>query len=153
MYNQDIEQFLDHTPLSEEDALGLLPNGNYEGYIRKIEIKVSGNTGKSHFVTTTEIFKPNGDLMTINTWLALPYLLKHMYDSCGKEEQYKSNKLSPKDCEGCNVMVKIGKQDGNEKYPNAKNVIQDFMKLKDKPPTLTINGKSEEDFFNDPIDF
>jgi len=154
MYNQDTEQFLDHVPLTEEEALGLLPKGTYEGYIRKVEIKPGKKDPNArYFVASVEIFPPNGKLVTLNTWLVLPYLLKHMYDACGKEEQYKTNRLSTKDCEGFNVSVRVGKQEGTEQYPQPKNVVQDFMKLKDKPPTLTINGKPEEEFYSDEVPF
>src|SRR5205807_8351996 len=129
-------------------------NGEYEAYIRKMEIKPGKkDPSKRYFVATVEVFSPDGRLITLTTWLALKHLFKHLYDACGQEEKLKQSKLSTKDCEGHNVMVKIGRQEGNEQYPNPKNVVQDFMKLKETKTTLTINGKAEEDFFNDPVPF
>ena len=154
MYNQEIEEFLDHTPVTEDEALGIMPNGVYEGYIRKMEVKPGKkDPNQKFFVATIEVFTNTGALKTITQYLFSDKLRKHIYDACGLEEKFKTAKLSTKDCEGKNVLVKIGRQDGNEQFPDPKNVILDFIKLKESKPVLTINGQPEEEFFNDDVPF
>lgn len=144
MYNE--EQFLDHTPLTEEEALGILPDGDYKGFIKKIEVRQGKkDPNKSYFVANVDVFNKKGKSVTIVTWLALDYMVKHMYDACGIPEKYNKSRLSNKDCEGKTVTVKVKIQKGNDQYPTPKNVIFDFLPL--------IDEKNKLEEFNDDVPF
>jgi|GEM_PF-4009062 len=132
----DIEEFLDHNPLSEMDALGLLPDGDYKAYIKKVEIKTTGsfskNPGKKYFMATLDVYGENNRVHTLFANCVLDYMLKHMYDASGKTEKYNEKKLSVNDCVDSMVTVKVKIREGNEKYPKPKNEIWDFLPCKDE---------------------
>lgn len=134
-----MEEFLDHVPYTEEEALGLIEPGIYPAYIEKVEIKQS-NSGNRFFVATVNVTDSNKSHKVFSVWLALKHMLKHAYDSAGLEDKFKQSKLSTKDLEGKKVMVKVKLKPGNELYPNPKNEIVDFI-------------KPENNLFNDEISF
>lgn len=141
------EEFLDHEPMSEEDALGLLQDGEYKSYIRSIDIKSCGpnskNPGKKYFMATVDITDGNGRNHTIYANCIFDYLLKHLYDSTGNQEKYKNKRLSTKDCQDKWVISKVKFKKGDDKYPKSKNEIIDFLPLKE----------IENSNFDDPIPF
>lgn len=122
-----MEEFLDHIPLSEEEVLGLFPKGDYPAIIEKVEVKTS-QAGNRCFVGTIEIMNNStGQTRKVTTWFGLPYLLKHAYDSAGLSSKYESAKLSNKDLEGKHVIARVKIKEGNDKYPQPKNEIYDFI--------------------------
>ncbi len=125
------EQTIKHEPLSEDDASGLLPKGDYPGIIRLIEIK-SGkkDPNKKYFVATVDVWDETGRPVSLVTWLALPALLKHMYDAAGQSDKYQNSTLSTKDCEGAKVICRIKISKPTEDYPTPQNRIWDFVKPK-----------------------
>lgn len=139
-------QYLNHRPKSEEEVLGILPKGKYEALVKKIEVK-SGRQDpqKRYFVATVEVHNPSGSLQRkeITTWLALDYLLKHLYDACNQQELYNKTQLSTEDCEGHVVYVEVDIDEPNEKFNRPKNSIKDFY---------AFDQSSKRDF-NDDIDF
>lgn len=134
---------LKHTPKTEEEVLGLIQPGEYEAFIRLIEIKTSKKTGVEYFVATVDVYEANGKPTTVITWLAMDYMIKHLYDACGKSEEYNKEELFPDTCKGCLVTAKVSNSKGDEKY-RPSNIITDFYPLK---------GKETADTFDDDIKF
>lgn len=148
------EQTMQHTPMTEEEALGLLPAGNYEGHIRCVEVKKGRkDPSKSYFVATVDVYDSDGRPVSLITWLALPSLLKHMYDAAGQEDKYKETTLSTKDCEGANVVVKIKVTIPTDDYPTPRNQVVDFLKPKASVSVTKQQLIDEVQGFNDPVGF
>jgi hypothetical protein len=144
-----MEQFLDHTPLTEEEALGLLKAGNYPCYIDKVEIKTAKN-GNKHFVATILVHDiEKNDTKTMITWFFMPYILKHAYDAANLSEKYQQNKLSNKDLEGKELIAKVRIKKGNDDYPQPRNEIYDFV-VNNSSSKIEIK---EEVQFNDDLPF
>jgi len=134
---------IDYEPLTEEEALGLLPKGEYPAIIIKAENKYGRkDPSKSYVVLTVDV---KGNHLT--TWCALPYMLKHAADSTGNSEKYQSKQLNLSDFvnKKCNVKIKV--QEGTEQYPTPKNVIWDFV----APKRGDENQETIE--FNDSVPF
>lgn len=122
-----MEEFLDHIPLSEEEALGLFSDGDYPAFIEKMEIKVS-KAGNKCFVATITLSDPvKSQKRTITKWFGLPHILKHAYDATNQSDKYLSNKLSTKDLEGKRLIARVKVLEGNAQYPQPKNEIYDFV--------------------------
>ncbi len=122
-----MEEFLDHIPLTEEEALGLFVKGDYPAVFQKVEVKTS-KTGNRRFVADIELQNhSNGTTRIVTTWFNLPYLLKHAYEAAGMSDKYQSDKLSTKDLEGKKVIARVKVKEGNDQYPQPKNEIYDFV--------------------------
>jgi hypothetical protein len=148
-----MEEFLDHIPLSEEDALGLYTAGEYPAVIEKMEIKVS-KAGNKTFVATIKVSNPaKFSHRTITTWFGLPYLLKHAYDATGQSEKYQSNKLSTKDLEGKKLMAKVKVSKSTPEYPQPQNVIWDFVVTPNKSQSDMVSAATSTPDFDDQIPF
>ncbi len=145
-----MEEFLDHIPLTEEEALGLFSKGDYPALVKKVEIKTS-KAGNRCFVADIELQdRSNGNVRTVTTWFGLPYLLKHAYESAGLSSKYESAKLSNKDLEGKRVIAKVKVQEGNAEYPQPKNVIYDFVVNAQDMVGMGVTATPD---FNDEISF
>ena len=142
------EDFLDHQPLTEEQALGLLEKGDYEAWVRIVEIKTA-QSGVKYFVFTMDVYDKNGNPHTIIDWMTLPYKIKHFYEATGMEDKYQSYKLNPADCVGKNVGVRIGIQKASEKNPRTRNQIYDYIKL--KHDDVSHNPVGNINHFDDPL--
>lgn len=122
-----MEEFLDHIPLSEEEALGLFAAGDYPATFEKVEIKTS-KAGNRCFVATIKLSDPaKSSTHIVTTWFGLPYLIKHAYESAGLSDKYNSSKLSTSDLVGKKVMAKVKISKITEQYPVPKNEIWDFV--------------------------
>lgn len=137
---------IDYEPMSEEEALGLLPKGEYPATIMSSEKKYGKDQSKSYVVFTVSIHgvTKNQDL---TVWCFMPFMLKHAAESTGNGDKYMNKSLKLSDFLGktCNVKVKI--KPGNEDYPNPKNVIWDFVAHKPKDDKQSILE------FNDEVPF
>lgn len=143
MYQSNTKNYIDHVPLTEEDSLGLLNKGMYMAYVRRCDIKTS-KSGKDYFVFTLDVYEKNGKPTTIIDWMALPYKLRHFYESCDMKEKYNDNKLYIEDCINKEVMVNIGLSKPTKEYPNIKNIILDYCKKDDQD--VKFDDDKEFDF-------
>lgn len=131
----------DYEVLTEEEALGLLPKGDYDAVITKAESrKGSKDPSKNYLVLTVKV---KNTFMT--TWCALPYMVKHAAESTGNEEKYKNKSLKLSDFidKKCTVRLKI--KPGTDQYPTPKNVVSDFLSKKE--------NKDQNQDFNDDVPF
>lgn len=139
-----MEQYIDHVAMTEEEALGLLPAGEYPAVFEKIEVK-QAKDGKSYFVAKVNVYDPiSGIQKTITQWLVFPHLLRHAYIAAGLDHEYGQPKLSTRDLESKKVIAKIRVKQGTDEYPQPKNEIQDFL----APKNNVVS-----DIFNDEIAF
>ena len=115
---------IDYEPMSEEEALGLLPKGDYEATITAAENKYS-QAGKKHVVLTLEA---RG--VELNTWCTFPFMLKHAAESIGLGENYQNKTLRLSDFPGKKLIIRVNVKEGSEQYPRPKNVVFDFKPFK-----------------------
>jgi hypothetical protein len=115
---------IDYEPMSEEEALGLLPKGDYEATITSAENKHS-KEGKKYVVFTLE---SRG--VELTTWCTFPFMLKHAAESIGLGENYENKTLRLADFPGKKLVIRVNVKEGNEQYPRPKNVVFDFKALK-----------------------
>jgi hypothetical protein len=115
---------IDYEPMSEEEALGLLPKGDYEATITAAENKHS-KEGKKYVVFTLEA---RG--VELTTWCTFPFMLKHAAESIGLGGNYENKTLRLSDFPGKKLVIRVNVKEGNEQYPRPKNVVFDFKALK-----------------------
>lgn len=122
--------FTDYEALTEEQALGLIPEGEYPSWIREVEVKKT-KAGASCIVLTVDVYDTNGRPHTITVWCALPHLLRHACASTGHLEDYDNKTLILEDhLKGQEVIAVVKTQEATEKY-KARSVITDFKKKND----------------------
>ncbi len=115
---------IDYEPLTEEEALGLLPKGDYEATITSAENKTS-RAGDKYVVFTLEA---RG--VELTTWCTLPFMIKHAAESIGLGENYKNKTLKLSDFPGKKLVIRVVVKEGDEKYPRPKNAVFDFLPSK-----------------------
>ncbi|HXK00690.1 MAG TPA: hypothetical protein VNF93_02250 [Buchnera sp. (in: enterobacteria)] len=115
-------------PLTEEEALGLLENGNYKAKINDIEIK-SSKSGTKYPVVNLDVFDKNNNIKKFNDWLSLPHKIKHICDSLGFEEDYKNRNFPISKINGKFITVKISISKPTDKYPIPRNNIIDYLPI------------------------
>ena len=115
---------IDYEPLTEEEALGLLPKGDYEATITSAENKHS-KEGKKYVVFTLEA---RG--VELQTWCTFPFMLKHAAEAIGCGDKYENKSLRLADFPGKKLVIRVNVKEGNEQYPRPKNVVFDFKALK-----------------------
>jgi len=134
--------FTSYEPVTEEEALNLLPDGEYEGWIRVVETKNGTKPhtkDKTYVVLTVDVYDANGKPRTQTCWCALPHLLRHACDSTGHLSEYENKTLILSDhLLGQALNVVIGTQDAKDGY-NAKNYIKDFKPLGNNKTVVTPN--------------
>ncbi len=128
------DTYIQYDVLTEEEALGLLPKGNYPATIKFAETKISSKDPSKSYVVLTVVVHDKRD-HEFKTWCALPYMLKHAADSTGNEEKYKTKQLKLSDFSNKKCIARVKIQEGTDKYPTTKNVIWDFL----KPETNQVN--------------
>jgi hypothetical protein len=116
--------------MSEEEALGLLPKGEYPAVIIEAQNRVGKADPSKTYVVITVSIKSIKKEKEIEVYCTLPYMLKHAADSTGNTEKYDNRTLKLSDFVGksCNVKVKI--QEATEKFPIPKNAVWDFVQPK-----------------------
>ena len=122
--------FTDYDALTEEQALNLLPKGEYTAWIREVETKNGSQPhtkDKTYIVLTVDVYDKNERPLTaIICWCALPHLLRHLCDAVGHLSEYENKTLILQDhLLRKEVIAVVGIQKAKDGY-NEKNIIQDF---------------------------
>ncbi|TAL08149.1 MAG: hypothetical protein EPO02_13665 [Nitrospirae bacterium] len=121
---------IDYEPLTEEEALGLFPKGEYYATI----LEASKKPGKKDPSITYVIFKLNVESdkqhKEMTVYCFKPFMLRHAAYATDNGDKYESKTLTLSDFVGKSLNVKISVKEGDEKYPNPKNEIWDFVKSK-----------------------
>ncbi len=144
---------LEFPSLAEEECLMLLPEGDYEFFVKDAIEHVSKNTGNESIKLTLEILDSKNIPHTIFDYLtpAFKKKFKHFFDATGMIEQYAKGQLSAEECKGKfgSAKVKIQASDG---VYDAKNIINDYIKLNGLAP-VTGKPKDHDPDLNDDIPF
>jgi hypothetical protein len=119
---------INYEPMTEEEALGLLPTGEYPATIMKAENKYGRKDPSKSYVVLTVNIRGIKIEKEIIVWCALAYILKHASDATGNSEKYQNKTLKLSDFVGKSCNVKVRVKEGDERYPNPKNEIWDFVK-------------------------
>lgn len=119
---------LEFDPLSEEDCLMLLPEGEYPFLVIDAAKNLS-KAGNLSIKVTLEIEHPPGQFTKIYDYLStkLMYKLKHFCDAAGLQDAYQEGKLDPQMCLGRQGKCKI-KRDAGEGDYQPKNSVKDYCK-------------------------
>lgn len=145
-------KMLQFTPETEEELLDLMPDGEYDFYVKESEKYVNQKNGNQSIKLTLGIINHRNIEKLLNCYLSVNYklLLKHFCDATGLEEHYKKGTLSPEHCKNqsgkCKIITEI--QEGTN-YP-PKNVIRDFVK---RVPGAQNTAPPVNDFIDDTIPF
>src|SRR5690349_6886944 len=104
-------------PKSANDLYDLLPNGDYEFFVKKASHEISQNTNADMIKLELDIFY-NGRSYIVFCYLqeAMLFLVKHFCDSVGLADKYESGTLTWQDCEKKKGACKIKKIDAKDDY-------------------------------------
>jgi uncharacterized protein (DUF1330 family) len=127
MFHTDEERYIDHSPITEEESMGLLNKGKYVAYVKDAGVK-SSKSGKKYLVFDLDVYDNNGKTHRIIDWMALEFKVKHFYESTDMEEKYKQKRLFADDCLNKEVVVEIGLSKVTNEYPRPKNMVIDYFK-------------------------
>ena len=124
-------------PLSEEDVLNLLPDGEYDLAIMSAEDCLSKAQNEQIKLTLSHVDSKGRDHI-IYDYLTekMMYKVKHFADATGMEALYEAGGYYAPDVKAVKVRAKVGRQEAKDGYP-PKNVIKDYVKGNGAAPTQT----------------
>ncbi len=139
--------FTDYDVLSEEQALNLLPKGDYTSWIRDVAVKPgSKDPSKTYIVLTVDVYDKEGMPHSIFVWCYFPHMLRHACQAAGCLDKYESKTLIlDQDLKGKEVIACVSQQKAKDGYP-ARNSVTDFKAV---PKT----SSAASDAFNDAVPF
>lgn len=124
-------------PLSEEEVLNLLPNGEYDFLVKAAEDKVS-KAGNDMIKLTISIWDDKNIEHTIFDYLltSMMYKVKHFADSVGLEAEYKAGGYTADHCVNKSGRCKVFIDNPEDSNFPPKNAIRDYIKgtVKIEPP-------------------
>jgi hypothetical protein len=130
-------------PKSREELSNLLPEGQYEGYVRNAEEKTS-TTGNPMIVLQVEVYDAQGNKRLITDRLILIESMQwKLYDFCesaGIMDRYEIGEVEACDCLEKTVHCKIVRKPAKDDFPE-KNEIKSYY-LPKKEPTGPVKTKS-----------
>lgn len=141
---------MDFEPKEEHELYDLLPEGEYDFYVKGAEKHLS-KAGNLSIKLTLAVYNEMAKEYTLSCYLSPKYAktLKHFCDATGLEEQYKKGSLLPEMCVNMSGRVKVAVR---EPEPGSnferQNEVKDFKK--GKPGSVK---KPAEEPFNDDIPF
>lgn len=142
---------LSFAPLSDDDLLNLMPDGDYNFYVKDAQTHRAQNGNVSIKLTVAVIDNKNMERL-IPCYLSTNFmlLLKHFTDAVGIESAYQSGRLTPEMCLKQNGRCKIIREEPKEgtNYP-PKNVIKDFIK-RNAGQSKSVSPP-DSDFINDEL--
>jgi Protein of unknown function (DUF669) len=123
-------------PFTEEEIreLNLLPDGIYDFSVKRSDEKLS-KAGNQMLELILEVYDQKGKVHTIWDYIvptsAMMYKLKHLCDSVGLSDKYKTGLLDYEDLQGKSGKAKIVIKKGNVNpngglYPD-KNSVEDYV--------------------------
>ena len=139
-------------PQTEEELLDLMPDGEYEFYVKEANRHINPRNGNTSIKLNLGIIDHHGREKELVCYLSINYifLLKHFCDATGLEEVYKTGKLDIGHCLKQSGKCVVGRE---EPAPGTrfrtKNVILDFVKRDAAFQAAPLT----EEFINDPIPF
>lgn len=138
---------LSFKPVSEAEAMGLLPEGVYDFQVKSAEDCVS-KKGNPMIKLGLTIWDKEGRERQVTDYLmaAMMFKLKHFCDAVGLEEKYKAGSFAALDClnKSGKCKLKIEESDGYQ----PKNSVKDYLKSQE-----AVKAKNEAEFLDDPLPF
>lgn len=140
---------LSFTPVSEEQAMGLLSAGVYRFEVKNAEDKIGIESKKPYIKLTLQVWDKDGREHYIydNINTGLLYKLKHFCEVAGLNENYKAGKLEAIECIGKSGSCKIKTEPAKGDFP-AKNAVQDYVKSQ-----AQVQAVNQDAFVDDAIPF
>lgn len=130
------------SPVSEQDAAGCLPKGEYEAVVANATEKTS-KKGNPMIEVDLTVFGPEGKEVNVRDWLVGSdggqYKIQRFCKSADLWGTYEAGELSADSCKGVPVTVKLGIEEGDGEYP-PRNSVKDYMPRKvgnKTPPAAT----------------
>lgn len=135
------------TPKSDEELLNLLPDGEYDFFVKHAEDTVS-KKGNEMIKITIGILDNNNKEHTLFDYLleSLAFKVKHFAQAIGIEEKYNSGGYDAADCVNKSGRCYITKDEAKDGF-QAKNSVKDYFKGDEKNPQ-----QNEEKKFDDSLD-
>jgi uncharacterized protein DUF669 len=120
------------TPVSEEDAAGCYPKGEYDALVANATEKTS-KTGNPMIEVDLTVYGPNGQENNVRDWLVGTdggqYKIQRFCKSADLWETYQAGELCADSCKELRVTVKLGIEEGDGQYP-PRNKVMDYMPRK-----------------------
>ena len=135
-------------PLSEEEVLNLLPEGEYDFVVQAAEDKVS-QKGNDMIKLTLGIWDKKGQEHTVFDYLAMMFKIKHFADATGLESLYQSGGYDASDCLGKSGKCKVLQEEGKGAFP-PKNIVKDY--IKSDGSHISIPAQNKEPSFDNEND-
>jgi hypothetical protein len=132
---------IDYEPLTEEEALGLFPKGEYEAVILESKSQSGRKDPSKSFVVLKLEVTSDKQKKEMTVWCFMPFMLKHASEATGNTEKYQNKTLKLSDFVGKRCKVKIRVKEGNDQYPSPKNEIYDFVSTKNQSESLPFNDE------------
>jgi hypothetical protein len=129
--------------LQQENERLLLPVRK-EPYPASVESAVDkkSRSGNEMIEIKLKVYADDGSYRIVTDYLmeAMAHKLFHFAEATGNMDKYESGTLTPDDCEGKELFVKIGIEPANGNYA-AKNVVKDYSSPQ---PALRHEATKEE---------
>lgn len=144
-------------PVSEEEAqsANLFPKGEYDAVVESSVEKTSKAKGNEMIELVLLVYGPEGKERRLKDWLVATdggqAKIQRFCKSADLWNEYQAGELTAYLCDGANVRVKLGTEEGKDGYP-PKNKVADYLprqaaaeKAKEAPqkPATPLRGKSE----------
>jgi hypothetical protein len=132
-------------PVSEEQAAGVWPKGEYDALVTEAVEKTSKKDNPMIELTLT-VYGPEGKEKSIRDWLVATdggqAKIQRFCKSAGIWDLYQAGEISAESCKDANVVVKLGADDGDDEYP-PRNNIRDYMPKSLAPKGVTQKATGE----------
>lgn len=119
------------SPVSEEDAAGCLPKGEYDAVVATATEKTS-KAGNPMIEVELTVYGQGGAEIKVRDWLigneSGQRKIQRFCKSADLWETYQAGELCADSCIGLNVSVKLGVQDSEEYGP--QNRVSDYVPRK-----------------------
>lgn len=125
------------TPVSEEEASGVWPKGEYDAVVKSAEDKVSRSSGNQMIELTLNVYGEFGQERLVRDWLVATdggqAKIQQFCKSAGLWDLYQTGELTDRSCVDQNVRVKLGIEEGRDGYP-PQNKVAGYLPRKVAAP-------------------
>lgn len=135
------------TPVSEEDAAGCFPKGEYDALVANATEKTSKSSGNPMIEVDLTVYGPDGHESNVRDWLVGTdrgqYKIQRFCKSADLWETYQAGELCAESCKELHVTVKLGIKEGDGSYPPCNKVL-DYMPRKAVAPAKDLPPPRKE---------
>lgn len=138
---------LSFKPVSEAEAIGLLPDGVYDFQVKTAE-QCTSKKGNPMIKLGLIVWDKEGREHHVNDYLLeiMKYKLKHFCDATSLDDKYQAGSFDASDCIGKSGRCKL-KIEESEGYA-PKNSVHDYVKSQEK-----VKAQNEAEFISDDLPF